>query len=158
VYVLRQKAVPISHSKRVDEHVARLVPPPDLPQCIDQPEPANQKGRFRRAKIVSSDIPHNVKTAPKFMPDGLDGCHEPWIVRRYQAKLGKQKRAGIKIFAVKCGRKRLPLRVPRAFEHLLSNAVGNAAPMVGALGQIEMVCDGCETLAACPAHCGRHRA
>ena len=90
MYILRQKAVSISHPKRVDEHVARLVPLPNFPQCIDQPEPANQKSRLRQAKIVSSDIPHNVEAAPKFMSYGLDGCDEPRVVRRYEAKFSKQ--------------------------------------------------------------------
>ena len=114
-----------------------------------------KKADLRQAKIISSDIPHNVKIAPKFKSDGLDGCDEPRVVRRYQAKFGKQKRAGVEIVAVECGRKRLALGVPGALEHLLADALRNAAPMAGAVGQIEMVRDGCEALAACPAHRGR---
>src|SRR5262249_50080313 len=134
MYVLRQKAVSISHPKRIDEHVTRLVPPPDFPQCIDQPEPANQKGRLRLAKIISRGISHNVEPAPKFKSDGLDGCNKPGVVGRYQAKLGKQEPAGIEIFAVKCGRKCLAPRAPRTFEHLFSDAFRNTAPMGGVLG------------------------
>src|SRR4029079_17794772 len=157
VYVLRQKAVPISHSKRVDEHVVRLVPPPNFPQCIDQPEAANQKSRLRQAKIIGSDIPHNVKPAPKFKSDGFNSCYKPRIVRRYQAKLRQQKGAGIEIFAVKCGRKRLALGAPRSLEQLLSDVLGNAGPMVGTFRKVQVVRDGCEALTARPAHRGRMR-
>ena len=72
MHVLRQEAVAISYPKRVDKHVASLILPSDFPQCIHQPEAANQKSRFGQAKIVSSDIPHNVETAPKFISYGFD--------------------------------------------------------------------------------------
>ena len=100
MYVLRQQAVPIAHSKRVDKQVTSLILPANLPQCIDQPEPANQKLRLRKTKIVSGDISHNVETAPKFISDGVDCCHKTWVIRRYQTELGQQQRAGIEIIAV----------------------------------------------------------
>ena len=88
MHVLRQEAVAISYPKRVDKHVASLILPSNFPQCIDQPEPANQKGRFRQAEIVGSDIPHNVETTTKFMSDRLDGGHKSGIIGRNQAKFG----------------------------------------------------------------------
>ena len=90
MYVLRQQPVAVSHSKRVDKHITGLVTPANFPQCIDQPKPANQKSRLRSAKIVGSDISHNVVAAPKFIADCFDGRHEPWIVGRYQSELGQQ--------------------------------------------------------------------
>src|SRR5262249_54470237 len=108
--------------------------------------------RLRQAKIIGSDIPHNVEAPPKFKSDGLDGCNEPRIFGRYQAKFSKQKRAGIKIFAFKCGRKRLALGAPCALEHLLASTFCNAVPVAGTVGKVEMVRDCREALTACPAH------
>src|SRR4029079_11587729 len=64
---------------------------------------------------------------------------------------------GIEIVAVKCGQKRLALGAPCTFELRFSDAFRNTAPMGGALRQIEVVRDGCEPLAARPAHRGRMR-
>lgn len=89
MYVLRQQAVSIPYSKGVDKHVASLFLPSYFPQCIYQPEAANQKGRFRLAKIVGSDIPHNVETTSKFMADRLDSRHKSGVIGRDQAKLGQ---------------------------------------------------------------------
>ena len=88
-----------------------------------------KKADLRAAEIVGSDIPHNVKTAPKFMADGLDGRHETRVVRRDQTKLGQQQRTGVEIVAVERRRKRLALGIPGALEHLLADAVGNSAPI-----------------------------
>src|SRR5262245_65861886 len=96
MHVLRQEAVAISYPKRVDEHVASLIVPSNFPQCIDQPEPANQKGRFRPAEIVGSDIPHNVVTTTKFMPDSLDGRNKRGIMGRNGARSDRKSGLGIR--------------------------------------------------------------
>src|SRR6185437_7083453 len=137
MYVLRQQAVPISHSKRVDEHVTSLIAPANFPQCIDQPEPANQKCRLGQAKIISSNIPHNVETAPKFISYGVDCCHKTWVFRRYQTELCQQERTRVEIIAVECRGKGLPLGIPAAFEHFRADAFGDPAPVGGAFRQIE---------------------
>ena len=113
MYVLRQEAVAISYSKGVDKHVASLFLPSNFPQCIHQPEAANQKGRLRQAEIVGSDIPHNVETTAKFMADRLDGRHKAGIIGRDQAKLGQQKGAGIEIVAA-----RKPPKMPCASDSM----------------------------------------
>ena len=128
MHVLRQEAVAIPHSKRVDKHVASLILPADLPQCIHQPEAANQKGRFRAAEIVGSDIPHNVETTSKFMTDGLDGRHKSGVIGCDQAKFGQQKRTGVEIIAVESRRKCLAFRIPCAFEHLLADTRRRSRP------------------------------
>src|SRR5262249_12736234 len=89
VYVLRQQTVTVSQSKRVDEHVSGFIGAPNLPQCIDQPKAANQKGRFGRAEIVGSDIPHNVVTAPKFMRDRVYRCRETRVFGGQQAEFAE---------------------------------------------------------------------
>src|SRR5262245_10464122 len=115
MYVLRQTTVAISHAECIDKHVACLIPSSNLPQCIDQPEAANQKGGLREAEVVGNNIPHNVETAPKFMTDRLNGRHKTGIVMRYQTEFSQEQCAGIKVVALEGPRKRLSLGVPRAF-------------------------------------------
>ena len=134
MYVLRQKSVTVAHPKRIDKQIAGLILPANLPQCIDQPEPANQKLRLRKAKIVGGDISHNVVAASKFTVDRLDGGHEPRIIGLYQAKFGQQQCAGIKILALKRSGKRLAFGIPGTLEHLLSNAVGDLTPICRTFG------------------------
>src|SRR6185295_9197325 len=152
MYVLRQEAVAIPYPKRVDKHVAGLILPSNLPQSIPQPEAANQKGRFRAAEIVGSDIPHNVETTSKFMTNGLDGRHKSGVIGCDQAKFGEQKGTGVEIIAVESSRKCLAFRIPCAFDHLLTDTPGDRAPIGRALRKVKEVRNGFEPLATGPAH------
>src|SRR5262245_23718128 len=139
MYVLGQEAVAVSYSKRIDKHVAGLVAPADLRQCIDQPEAANQKSQLRRAEIVGSDIPHNVETTPKFMADRLNGCGKAWIVGCHQTEFGEQKCAGIKVIALESRGKRLALGIPGAVKHLLSDTLRYSTPIGCTVRQAEVI-------------------
>jgi len=90
MHVLRQEAVPISHSKRVDEYVTGFFTPTDFPQCIHQPKAANQKSRLRQAKIIGCDIPHNVETAAKFTFYGVHCGYKAGIIGGNQPQFGQQ--------------------------------------------------------------------
>src|SRR5215831_4283217 len=157
MYVLGQEAVSVSYSKRIDKHVAGLVTPSNLRQCIDQPEPANQKGRLRQAEIVGSDIPHNVETTPKFMANRLNGCGKARIVGCHQAEFGEQKCAGIKVIALESRRKRLALGIPGAFKHLFSDAFRYSTPIGCAVRQAEVSGNRRKAVASGPAHRRRMR-
>src|SRR5215475_12511825 len=139
MHVLRQEAVAISYPKRVDKHVASLILPSNFPQCIDPPEPANQKSRFRPAEVIGSDIPHNVETTAKFMSDRLDGGHKTGIIGRDQAKFGQQKGTGVQIIAIESRGKCLPFWIPGVFEYLLADAARDSAPIRRAFRQFEVV-------------------
>src|SRR5579862_4534265 len=97
MHVFGQEAVTVSQAKRIDEHVSSLFAPPRLPDCIDQPETANQKRRLRQAEIIGGDIPHNVEVAPKFTLNRLNRGDETWIIGRNQADFGQKQRTGVEI-------------------------------------------------------------
>ena len=95
--ILRQQAVTISIFQRVVEHFAGLLPAAEIPQHVDQPEPADEKGGFRQAEIILARVTHNVLIAQKFAFDRIDRTHETRIVGFDEPDLGQQQHAGVEI-------------------------------------------------------------
>ena len=115
------KPIAIAVRERVDEQIARLLAPTERPPGIDQPEPADQKSRFRQAEIVRRRIAHNVLLAQKFALHRLDGADEARIVGLDQADIGQQQDAGVEIVGAERGREGLALF---GFQALLQHAPG----------------------------------
>jgi hypothetical protein len=80
--ILCQQTVAISISQCVVEHLACLLAPAEIPQDVDQTEPAYEKGRFRQAEVILARITHNVHVAQKFTLYCFYGANEAGIVGR----------------------------------------------------------------------------
>src|SRR6185437_50160 len=131
--------------------------PPQAPDCVNQPEPANQECGFRETEVICGDITHNMEVAPKFHFDGLHGGHKTGIFGRDESQFGKKQRAGVQIVASEGAGESFALRAPRALEQFSAYFVRGPAPVLGAVRQAEMGGYGLKPLASRPAHRGRVR-
>ena len=110
MHVLREQPVAIPELEGFDETFACLVATADQPERVDQPEPADQKGRLRQSEVVRTDVSHHVMLAAKFLVYHLDNTNEFGVIWFNQPEFGQEQHAGVELVGIDRGREGLAVR------------------------------------------------
>ena len=138
VDVLGQKAIAVAATEGIDEEIARVITTAKPPPGIDQPETADEKGRFWESEVVSAGVAHHVMSARKLLADYPDRAHVARIVWLDQAELGEQQHACIEVVIAERRRERAALVAPGFFKQSALNTVRDFGPMSGSIGETKV--------------------
>ena len=150
--VLGQQAQRIAHGQHGLEDLARLLLAPHACQGVDAPEGADVERGLGLAEVVGGLVAAHEGAIAQHLFHHVQRAHEALVARVDQADFGHQEDAGIQLAPAKALGEYAALGVPRAREDLVAHALRVAAPVLGALGQLQGARYFCQPVARRPAH------
>ena len=123
VDVLRQKAIAVAGAEGIDEEIASLIATAKPPPGIDQPEAADEKGKFWQPEIVRAGVAHHVMPARELLADNPDRAHVARIAWLDQAEFGQQQHARIEFIVAERRRERAASVAPGIFKQPMLDTV-----------------------------------